>query len=65
LAISFCTIEEKEIINNIEKLIDQTILEVNDESYKNEIVAKGRGEKTIALDKKKKVRKNRKYIKRK
>jgi len=65
LAISFYISEEKETIKNIEKLINHTVLEINDDSYKKEIVAKGKWEKTMALDKKNKLRKNRKYIKKK
>ncbi len=53
LAISFYLPEEKKTISNIEKLIDQNLLEINDDSYKNEIVAKGKWEKTLILDKKK------------
>lgn len=59
LAISFYLPEEKKTISNIEKLIDQNLLEINDDSYKNEIVAKGKWEKTLILDKKRKSRKRR------
>lgn len=54
LAISFCTSYDKDKFKSIKKLIWQTIEIVQDESYKNELVPKGKSEKTIDLNKKKK-----------
>lgn len=62
LAISFCTSYDKDKFKSIEKLIWQTIEIVQDESYKNELVPKGKSEKTIDLNKKKKQNSRKKRI---
>ena len=54
LAISFCTSQETEKLKDIELLIWKTLDAVEDNSYKNEIVPKGKSEKIIRLNEKNK-----------
>lgn len=56
LAISFCTEQEKDKLKAIEWLIWQKIELVADDSYKNEIVPKGKSEKIVSLNAKNKPR---------
>ena len=56
LSISFCTEQDKEKFKNIESLIWKTVEVVKDDSYKKEIVPKGKSEKTIRLNQKNKPR---------
>lgn len=56
LAIAMCTPNEKPKFQNIEKLIDQKITVIDDESYKEIVVASGKSEKIKKIDAKNKPR---------
>lgn len=60
LAISFCTSYDKVKLSNIEKLIWQKIEVINDDSYKNERVPKGKSEKTKKINDKNKPKSRKK-----
>lgn len=53
LAISFCSLSEKDRLKNIEKLLWKDIWIIKDDSYKTERVQKWKSDKTISINKKK------------
>ena len=57
-SISFCTLQEKDKLTSIEKLIWKTLEVIQDDSYKKEVVPQGKSEKTIYLNKKVKRKKS-------
>jgi superfamily II DNA/RNA helicase len=56
VAIAFCTPHEKPKFEAIEKLINQKVEVITDESYKDVIVPKGKSEKLKKIDQKNKPR---------